>query len=129
MNRTQFVVITSFFLGLSISQSHSETTAKFFSKYVNAERVRVCADSSIPTCNQDFGKPARLAERLDAQEKIAKALENGGENEKALQMRRQILVDAIVLDFLLDSLIVLHQKGQDTSGLSRCRTCSGDGIS
>jgi hypothetical protein len=112
MKQLHFAATIFIVAGLvSISRSHAETVREFtFSNYVKTERVRACTESPIPSCDGDFDKLVLIAERLDAQEKIAEAFENSGEKEKALEIRRQIIADAVMLDFLLDSLILLHKK-------------------
>jgi hypothetical protein len=111
MKQLQFAAVFFIVAGfVSISQSHAEATQFTFLSYVKTERIRACAESSIPSCDEEFNKPALIAEQLDAQEKIAEAFEKSGEKEKALEMRRQIVADAVMLDLLLDSLILLHKK-------------------
>lgn len=112
MKQLHFALIIFIVAGLvSISQSYAETFKEFtFSNYVKAERIRACAEAPIPGCEEDFDKLALIAERLDAQERNVEALEKSGETEKALEMRRQIAADAVMLDFLLDSLILLYKK-------------------
>ena len=112
MKQLHFAVIISIVAGfISISRSHAETVREFtFSNYVKTERIRACTESPIPGCDGDFDKLALIADGLDAQEKIAEAFEKSGEKEKALEMRRQIVADAVMLDLLLDSLILLHRK-------------------
>jgi hypothetical protein len=112
MKQLHFAVIIFIVVGLvSISRSHAETVREFtFSNYVKTERIRACTESTIPSCDEDFGKLALIAERLDAQETIAEAFEKSGQKETALELRRQIVADAVRLDLLLDSLILLHKK-------------------
>jgi len=103
-----FVLIASGFA--STLQGRAEETTTFtFSKYVQAERIRACADSPS-SCHEDFDKLALIAERLDAHEKLAEAFEKTGQKEKALEARRQIASGAVMLDVLLDSVIILYRK-------------------
>jgi hypothetical protein len=96
---------------LAIAQSHAQTHIDpLFSNLVKAERIRVCAESPIPTCDCDFDIPARFAAWLDAQEERATTLEKSGEKQNALKVRRQILAYAVMLDIWLDRLIVLHRN-------------------
>jgi hypothetical protein len=119
MNQTYFTVIVLIIAWLvPVTQSHAETAAQFtFSNYVKSERKRACAESPIPSCYEDFDKLAPIAERLDAQEKIAETFEESGKKDEALEVRRQTVADAVMLDLLLDSLIVLHKK---RCRVSRC---------
>lgn len=112
MKQLHFAVIIFIVAGLvSTSRSHAEAVKEFtFSNYVKTERIRACTEPPIPGCEEDFGKLALIAEQLDAQEKIAEALEKSGEKIDALELRRQIVADAVMLDSLLDSLILLHKK-------------------
>jgi hypothetical protein len=112
MNQTHFVVVILIVAGfVSLPKSHAETATEFtFSTYVKTERMRACAESPIAICDEDIDKLALVAEQLDAQEKIAEAFDKSGEKEKALEMRRQIVANAVMLDFCLDSLIVLHKE-------------------
>ena len=111
MNQTNFAVIILIVAGfVSIPQSHAEIATEFtFSTYVKTERMRACAESPIAICDEDFDKLAPIAERLDTQEKIAEAFDKSGEKEKALEVRRQIVAGAVMLDLFLDSLILLHK--------------------
>ena len=96
---------------LAVPQSHAQTNIDpIFSNLVKTERIRVCAESPIPTCDCDFDMPARLAAWLDAQEERATTFEKSGEEQNALKVRRQILAYAVMLDIWLDRLIVLHRK-------------------
>jgi hypothetical protein len=112
MKQLNFAVIIFIVAGLvSSSRSHAETAKEFtFSNYVKTERIRACTESPIPNCDGDFDKLALFAERLDAQEKIVEAFDKSGEKERALEMRRQIVADAVMLDLFLDSLILLHKE-------------------
>lgn len=75
-----FVLIASGF-ATTLKGRAEEATTFTFSSYVRAERIRVCADSAS-SCHEDFNKLALTAERLDAHEKVAEALEQSGEKEK-----------------------------------------------
>jgi hypothetical protein len=112
MNQTYFalLVLIAFGFASTLQGQAEDTTAFTFSNYVRAERTRACADSPRSSCHEDFDKLALIAERLDAHEKVAEALEESGEKEKALEIRRQITSDAVMLDFSLDSLIIFHKK-------------------
>jgi hypothetical protein len=111
MNQTHFALFVLIASGFATTlQSRAEESTPFtFSNYVRAERIRVCADAPS-SCHEDFNKLALIAERLDAHEKVAEALEQSGEKEKALEARRQITSDAVMLDSLLDWLIILHKR-------------------
>jgi DNA-binding ferritin-like protein len=104
-----FVLIASGF-ALTLQGRAEEVTTFTFSTYVQAERIRACGDSPS-SCHEDFDKLALIAERLDANEKVAEAFEKSGDKEKALEVRRQITSSAVMLDSLLDLLITLHKKG------------------
>jgi len=111
MNQTHsalFVLIASGF-ATTLQSRAEETTTFTFSNCVRTERIRVCADSAS-ICHEEFNKLALIAERLDAHENVAEAFEQSGEKEKALEVRRQIASDAVMLDSLLDWLITLHRK-------------------
>lgn len=95
----------------AISQSHAEaSTETTFSNIVKKERLHVCADSPIQTCNSDFDKPALFAEWLDAEEDRAIVVEKSGGEKTAQEVRIQILSYAAMLDIWMEQIRLLHRK-------------------
>jgi hypothetical protein len=114
MNQTKrfsFALIASVFAS-TLQGRAEETTAFTFLGYVRAEQIRACTASSSK-CHEDFDKLALFADRLDVREKMAEALEQSGDKEKAFEARRQIASDAVMLDSLLDFLIILYKKSKE----------------
>jgi len=96
---------------VAMSQYPAEaSTEATFSNIVNKERLRVCADSAIPTCNKDFDRPALLAEWLDAEEERAIAIEKTGDEKAAQEVRIHILSYAAMLDVWMEQIRFFHHK-------------------
>src|SRR5262245_23153643 len=105
----------------AISQSHAEaSTEATFSDIIKKERLHICANSPIQTCNDDFDKPALFAEWLDAQEDRATAIEKSGDEKAAHEVRIQILSYAAMLDILMDQIRLLHSKNLQSQREPHC---------
>lgn len=95
----------------AISQSHAEAiTETTFSNIVKKERLHICSDSPIQTCNSDFDEPVLFAEWLDAEEDRAIAIEKSGDQKTAHEVRIQILSYAAMLDIWMDQIRLFHRK-------------------
>src|SRR5262245_27852522 len=96
---------------IALSQNHAEGSTKAtFENIVNNERLRVCAGSASPTCNNDFDGPALFAEWLDAEEERASAIERAGDEKAARDVRMQILSCAAMLDIWMEQIRLFHRK-------------------
>jgi hypothetical protein len=111
MNRFGFAIMLIVSEFVAIPQSHAEaSTETTFSNIVKNERLRVCASSSLPTCDSDFNRPALLAEWLDTEEDRAIMIEKSGQEKAAHELRIQILSHAAMLDIWMDHIRLLHRK-------------------
>lgn len=116
MRRTDSILVLLILVGIATTRGRAEVAERFtYYSYVQSEHLRVCAKSPNVNCHKSFDELARIAARLDTQEKIAEQLENAGDAERALELRRRILADAIMLDFSLDLAIMLYQQEHSSS--------------
>jgi len=116
MRQTRSVMALLILVCIATARGRAELAGRFtYYSYVQSEQLRVCAKSQDMGCQDSFDKLARVAARLDGEEKVAELLENAGEAERALELRRRILADAIILDFSLDIVIAFYRQEQGMS--------------
>jgi hypothetical protein len=119
MHPTHSLLILLVLVGIVTTRGRAETAERFtYRSYVQSEHVRVCAKSQDAGCHESFDKLARIAARLDELEKVAEQLENSGETERALELRRLILADVIMLDVSLDLVIMSYPQDRGSSAPS-----------
>jgi hypothetical protein len=104
---------------ITMSHNYAEGSAETtFSNIVNKGRLRVCAGSAIPTCNNDFDRPTLFAEWLDAEEERAVAIEKAGDEKAAQEVRIQILSYEAMLDIWMEQIRLSHRKDGQPSTIA-----------
>jgi hypothetical protein len=118
MRRTYALLVLLLLTSTATTRCRAEAAGRFtYYSYVQAEALKVCAEAPDVDCYKIFDKLARIAARLDAQERRAEQLEKAGKNESAIELRRRILGDAVMLDFSLDAAILLYQRKQGSGAI------------